>query len=156
MLKIGEMAPQFNLYDTDLNLIYLKEFAGKKIVLAFYPGAFTAVCQKEMCTLNKAMSQFEKLNAQVIGISVDGPFANRAFKLQNDISFPILCDFNREVVRMYDVAEENFYAVYGYTVARRSVFIIDREGKIAYIWLSEDDGQEPDYDEIERELEKIK
>ncbi|WP_036225838.1 redoxin domain-containing protein [Mesoaciditoga lauensis] len=156
MLKVGETAPQFKLYDTDLNLVFLKDFAGKKVVLAFYPGAFTAVCQKEMCTLNRAMSKFEKLNAQVIGISVDGPFANRAFKIQNEISFPILCDFNREVVNMYDVAEENFYAIDGYTAARRSVFILDREGKIAYMWLSKNAGQEPDYEEIERELEKIK
>ncbi len=156
MLKVGDVAPQFKLYDTDLKLEYLKDFSGKKVVLAFYPGAFTSVCQKEMCTLSDAMSKFEKMDAQVLGISVDGPFANKAFKMQNRISFPILCDFNREVIKMYDVMEKDFYAIYGYTVAKRSVFIVDRDGKIAYIWISKDAGQEPNYDEIERELEKIK
>ncbi|HEU24364.1 MAG: peroxiredoxin [Mesoaciditoga sp.] len=154
-MKIGDKAVDFELYDTDLKVRSLKEFAGKNVVLAFYPGAFTSVCQKEMCTLRDSLSKFNKFNAQVIGISVDGPFANKAFAQQNMINFPILCDFERKVSKIYGGLHENFVGVKGYSVAKRSVFVVDKNGKIAYAWVSEDPGKEPNYVEIENTLSKL-
>ncbi|BBJ28089.1 peroxiredoxin [Athalassotoga saccharophila] len=154
-MKLGDKAVDFELYDTDLKMRSLKEFAGKNVILAFYPGAFTSVCQKEMCTLRDSLSKFNKFNAQVIGISVDGPFANKAFAQQNMINFPILCDFERKVSKTYGGLHENFVGIKGYSVAKRSVFVVDKNGKIAYAWVSEDPGKEPNYAEIENVLSKL-
>ncbi|MBI3579970.1 MAG: redoxin domain-containing protein, partial [Ignavibacteriales bacterium] len=75
-LKVGDKAPDFTLYDADKKPRSLQEFAGKKTVLAFFPGAFTGVCTKEMCALRDSLSNFNSLNAQVVGVSVDSPFSN--------------------------------------------------------------------------------
>lgn len=155
MLKTGENAPTFELYDTNLKLRSLDEFKGKKTVIAFYPGAFTSVCQKELCALRDSMAKFNKLNAQVVGVSVDGPFANKAFADQNKLEFPILCDFGREVSKLYGGVHEDFVGIKGYSVSKRSVFVIDADGKVAYAWVSEDPGKEPDYSEIEEKLAEI-
>ncbi len=156
MLKNGEKAPDFELYDADLKIRTLKEFAGKPVVLAFYPGAFTSVCQKEMCAFRDSMANFNKFNAQIIGISVDGPFANKAFAQQNALKFPILCDFERKTSKAYGGLHENFAGVKGYSVAKRSVFVIDKNGKVVYMWISEDPGKEPIYAEIEKVLSTLK
>jgi glutaredoxin-dependent peroxiredoxin len=84
-IKVGDKAPAFTLADTEKKPRSLSEFSGKKTVLAFYPGAFTGVCTKEMCTLRDSISSFNTMNAQVVGISVDSPFANKAFATQNNL-----------------------------------------------------------------------
>ncbi len=89
MLLKGERAVDFSLYGTDLKTYRLSSLFGKKIVLVFYPGAFTSVCQKELCTFRDSLANFERLDAQVIGISVDGPFANRLSKTRT--RFPSRC-----------------------------------------------------------------
>ena len=155
MLLKGERAVDFSLYGTDLKTYRLSSFLGKKIVLVFYPGAFTSVCQKELCTFRDSLANFERLDAQVIGISVDGPFANRAFKDQNSLSFPLLSDPGGEISRKYGGVHEDFAGVRGLSVAKRAVFIIDREGKIVYSWVSDDPKIEPNYNEISDRLEKI-
>ncbi len=154
-MKIGQKAPEIHLYSTNLEITSLKKFLGEKVVLAFYPGAFTSVCQKEMCTLRDNLSKFEKLNAQIIGISVDGPFANKAFAEQNHIRFPILCDFERKAAESYEVLDRNFFNIKEYSVAKRSVFILDKEGVITYKWVSNDPAVEPDYEEIEKKLAEL-
>ena len=98
-LTVGQTAPDFTLIDTERKPRSLKEFAGKKVVLAFYPGAFTGACTKEMCALRDAMAAFNSLEAQVVGISVDSPFANKGFADANKVTFPLLSDFTREVRR---------------------------------------------------------
>ena len=133
----------------------LSEFLGGNVVLAFYPGAFTSMCKKEMCTLRDALSNLEALDAQVVGVSVNDPFSNKAFHEMNMLNFPLLCDYNREVVKMYDTFHEDFAGLKGYTAAKRSVFILDREGVIRYRWVSENPGVEPDYAEVEAELGKL-
>ena len=147
-LKVGNKAPEFTLYDTEKKLRSLKEFSGKKTVLAFYPGAFTGVCTKEMCTLRDSISKFNELNAQVVGISVDGPVANKAFASQNNLQFPLLSDFNRVAVKAYGIVLENFGGLAGYSVAKRSVFVLDKNGIIRYAWVSDNPGVEPNYDEV--------
>jgi peroxiredoxin len=152
---VGSRAPEFTLFDMEMTLRSLDEFKGKKVVLAFYPGAFTSVCQREMYTFRDALSNFESLDAQVVGISVNDPFSNKAFHEMNMLNFPLLCDYTREVVRAYGVFHEDFAGLKGYTVAKRSVFVLDRDGVIHYKWVSENPGVEPHYKEIEAKLAKL-
>jgi glutaredoxin-dependent peroxiredoxin len=146
----GMKAPHFSLIDTDKKSRDLNEFLGKKTVLVFYPGAFTGVCTKELCSFRDSLAEFNSLNANVVGISVDGPFANKAFKDQNQLSFPILCDYTREVSKLYAGLQEDFAGVKGYTAAKRSVFVLDAQGTIRYTWITENPGVEPPYDEVKK------
>ncbi len=154
-VDVGQKATDFILYDTDLKPRRLKEFLIKKVVLAFYPGAFTSVCTKEMCTLRDSLAKLSTLKAQVIGISVNDPFSNKAFAEANMLNFPLLSDYNREVVKLYGILATDFAGLKGYTAAKRSVFILDSKGTVRYRWISEDPRVEPNYDEIERALEEI-
>ena len=155
MPEVGEKAPDFTLVDQERKARSLSEFKGKKVVLAFFPGAFTSVCTKEMCTFRDSMSKFNELDAVVLGISVNDPFTQKAFAEANNLNFILLSDYNREVVRKYNVYHEDFIGLKGYTAAKRAVFIIDREGVIRYKWVSDDPLKEPNYEEIVNELAKI-
>ena len=154
-INVGDEAPSFTLYDMDRKPRSLAEFSGRNVVLAFYPGAFTSVCRKEMCTLRDSIAGLEGLDAQVIGVSVNDPFSNKAFHEMNMLNFPLLCDYNREAVDLYGVAMPDFAGLRGYTAAKRSVFIVDKEGVLRYRWVSDNPGVEPDYEEMKRELEKL-
>ncbi len=154
-VNVGDEAPSFTLYDMDRKPRSLAEFSGMNVVLAFYPGAFTSVCRKEMCTLRDSIAGLEGLDAQVIGVSVNDPFSNKAFHEMNMLNFPLLCDYNREAVDLYGVAMPDFAGLRRYTAAKRSVFIVDKGGILRYRWVSENPGVEPDYEEIKRELEKL-
>jgi len=145
-------APDFTLIDMNMKQRNLAEFRGKKVVLAFYPGAFTSVCQKEMCTFRDALSNLEALDAQIVGISVNDPFSNKAFHEMNMLNFPLLCDYNRSVVNDYGVSLPNFAGLDGYIAAQRSVFVLDRAGLIRYKWIADNPGIEPDYVEIDVKL----
>ena len=152
MLKVGDQAPHFSLLDTSKARVQLSDFQGKKLVIAFYPAAFTGVCKAELCTFQESLSQLNGLNAQVIGISVDGPFANGAFAEANALGFPLLSDYQREAVQAYGVSLEDFAGIPGYTAAQRSVFIIDEAGVVRYAWVAENPGIEPNYDEVKAAL----
>lgn len=154
-IKVNQKAPEFTLVDTDFKPRRLSDFLNQNVVLAFYPGAFTSVCAKEMCTFRDSLARLNALKAQVIGISVNDPFSNKAFAEANQLNFPLLNDYYREVINQYDIALKDFAGLKGYTAAKRSVFIIDKQGIIRYIWISEDPGVEPNYSEIERFLERI-
>jgi peroxiredoxin len=154
-IEVGDKAPQFTLPDTNLKQRSLKQFIGKKTVLAFFVGAFTSVCTKEMCAFRDSMARLVDLKAQVIGISVNDPFSNKAFAEKNRLPFPILSDYNRQVIKAYGIETTDFVGLKGYSVAKRSIFIMDKNGIIRYIWTTEDPSVEPDYKEIEAALEKI-
>jgi len=154
-IKVGDEAPQFTLPDTNLKQRSLKQFLGKKTVIAFFVGAFTSVCTKEMCAFRDSMARLIDLKAQVIGISVNDPFSNKAFAEKNRLPFPILSDYNRQVIKAYGIETTDFVGLKGYSVAKRSIFIIDKNGVIRYVWTTEDPSVEPDYKEIEDALEKI-
>ena len=152
---VGQKAPDFTLPDTDLKPRRLRGFLDKNVVLAFYLGAFTAVCTREMCAFRDSLAKLSDLKAQVVGISVNDPFSNKAFAEVNSLDFPLLSDYNREVVRLYGVAATDFAGLKGYTVAKRSIFVVDKKRIVRYAWVSEDPRVEPDYEEIERVLEEI-
>jgi peroxiredoxin len=154
-IKVGDNAPDFTLHDTDLKTRSLKEFLGHKVVLAFFVGAFTSVCTKEMCAFRDSMARLIDLKAQVVGVSVNDPFSNKAFAEKNRLTFPILSDYNRQAIKAYGVETPDFGGLKGYTVAKRSIFIIDKKGVVRYAWTTEDPTIEPDYMEIENALEKM-
>lgn len=155
-IKVGDKAPGFTLVDTDKKPRTLNEFLGKKTVLAFFPGAFTGVCTKEMCTFRDSISNFGTMNAQVVGISVDSPFANKGFATANNLQFPILSDYTHKVVKQYGIEMNNFAGLEGYSAAKRSVFVLDGSGTVRYSWISDNPGVEPNYDEVKKAVETLK
>ncbi len=155
MIEIGSPAPDFSLLDTKREAKSLNDFKGRVTVLAFYPGAFTGVCDSEMCSLRDSMAEFNELNANVVGISVDSPFANGGFAGRHNLEFPLLSDFTRETIKNYDILLKDFAGVTGYDVAQRSVFILDADGIVRFKWIAEKPGIEPDYAALKEELKKL-
>jgi peroxiredoxin len=154
-LQIEEKAPLFELYDIDMNLVRLEDFRGSKIVLAFFPGAFTSVCTKEMCTLRDSISNLSKVNGTVIGVAVSDPFSLKAFMEKNNLNFNLLSDYERKVIKLYNIELQDFVGLKGYTVAKRSIFIIDENGYIKYIWITDDPSKEPLYNEVTNVIQNI-
>jgi glutaredoxin-dependent peroxiredoxin len=142
-IKVRDKTPDFSLPDTDLKPRSLSEFLGKKVVLAFFVGAFTSTCTKEVCEFRDSMARLVDLNAQVIGISVNDPFSNKAFAEKSRLPFPALSDYLREVIKQWYLELPDFAGLKGYTAAKRSIFIIDQQGVVRYIWISQDPSIEP-------------
>jgi glutaredoxin-dependent peroxiredoxin len=156
MVNQGEKAPTFTLPDQDRKQHGLQELLKPRgaTLLAFFPGAFTSVCTREMCALRDSLAEFNKFNAQVVGIAVNDPWTNKAFAEKNSLNFPILSDYTRDIVKHYNVFHENFGNLKGYTVAKRSVFILDQNGVVTYKWVTEDPGKEPNYEELKNAVAK--
>lgn len=154
MPDVGENAPDFALYDYDRKLRHQSEFLveGRKTIFAFFPGAFTGVCTQEMCAFRDMYGELEKMNSMVVGISVDAPFAQKAFAEKNDLTFTLLCDFTREVVRNYGVTWKNLGGVEGYECANRAIFVVDEGGKILYKWVAPSPGTLPDFEAVKKVL----
>jgi peroxiredoxin len=154
MPQVGERVPDFTLYDSEKKLRKMSEFLvkGRRTIFAFFPGAFTGTCTKEMCAFRDMYSELEKLNGMVVGISVDAPFAQKAFAEKYGLTFPLLCDFKREVVQEYGVVWKNLSGVEGYDSANRSIFVTDDSGKVLFRWVAEDPGNLPDFEAIKKAL----
>ena len=150
MIAIGTKAPDFNLFNQKRERVSLEGHRGKKVVIAFFPAAFTSVCEKELCTFRDSLSALDDVGATVLGVSVDAPFANAAFASKNNLNFSILSDYTREATRAYGVAIENFAGMPGYTASNRAVFVVNAEGTITYAWVGPNPGVEPDYEEVKR------
>ncbi|MFA5832976.1 MAG: redoxin domain-containing protein [Bacteroidota bacterium] len=151
-VAVGQKAPNFTLADAYRKPVSLSDYAGKKVVIFFYPGAFTAVCEKEMCTIRDAMADFNSGGAQVLGISVDAPAANKAFADKNGLKFPLLSDFTRYISAQYCGLVTNFGGLIGLTAANRAAYVVDGNGMVSYAWVSENPGVEPPYDEVKKAL----
>ena len=95
MSTVNSTAPDFTLKNTKKEDVSLSDFKGKTVVLAFYPGAFTGVCDTEMCKLKEDMEVFNEMDTTVLGISVDSPWANAAFAEKYDLNFELLSDLDR-------------------------------------------------------------
>lgn len=154
-LAVGQQAPDFTLYDSDKNEVKLSDNLGKNVVLLFFPAAFTAVCTTELCRMRDNFEQYGDLEAQVYGISVDMPFTLAEFRKQQNLQFPLLSDFNKDVSGAYGAIYESF-AMGLKGVSKRAAFVIDREGKIAYAEVLENAGEQPDYEKIDKALEGLK
>lgn len=148
MVKIGEAAPAFTLKTTDKSDVSLSDYIGEKVILAFYPGAFTGVCDKEMCAFQDNMAKLNEAGTAVLGISVDSPWANNAFSQKYNLGFPLLSDVDRNVINSYDASFVGLGGIEGYVSADRVVIVIDEEGVVRYRWDAENPGVEPDYDSV--------
>ena len=148
MTSVGNAAPDFTLKNTNKDDVSLSDYAGKTVVLAFYPGAFTGVCDKEMCAFQDNMSKLNDANAVVLGISVDSPWANAEFARKYELEFTLLSDVDRNVVKMYDATFTGLGGIEGYVSANRVVIVIDKEGVVQHRWVAENPGVEPDYDAV--------
>ena len=151
-VEVNQRMFDFQLYDQDRKLRDSKEFQGKKLVLAFIPGAFTGVCTKEMCTFRDSLAN---LPGDVVAVSVNDPFTNKAFADANRLQFPVLSDYGRDLVKRLNIYHNDFAGLKGYVAAKRSVFVLDQNGVVRYKWVSEDPTKEPNYEEIKAQLAKI-
>ena len=145
---IGKSAPNFTLKNTSKEDVSLSDYAGKSVILAFYPGAFTGVCDKEMCSFQDNFTKLGNSNATVIGISVDSPWANAEFASKYSLEFELLSDIDREVVEAYDAKFVGLGGIEGYVSANRVVVVIDKEGIVQHRWVADNPGVEPDYEAI--------
>lgn len=154
MIDVNDLAPEFTLKNTNKEDVSLSDFSDKVVILAFYPGAFTGVCDTEMCTLQENLKTFNTFDATILGISVDSPWANGAFSKNYDLEFELLSDLDRSVIKSYGVLFTGLGGIDGYTCANRAVFII-KNRNIVYKWIAPSPGEEPDYNGIQNKLKEI-
>ena len=143
-LQPGSAAPQFTLVSSALKEVSLADFKGKKVVLHFFPMAFTGTCTTQLCTMRDNFGYYDGLNATILGISVDSPFTLAKFKEENNYQFDLLSDFNKEVSTAYGAIYEQF--VFGLKgVSKRAAFVIDEEQNIVYAEVLEVATDLPDF-----------
>jgi len=161
VIKVGEQAPNFTLPDLDMKPRTLSEFLGKKVLLAFFVGAFTETCTKEVCEFRDAMSRLIDLKAQVIGIDLTTPFSSKRFSEKNRLPFPVLSDNKLEVFEKYGLQfspcneAECCWGTACYPLVKRSIVILDEKGVVRYVWVSTKSAVEPSYEVIQKTLEQI-
>lgn len=150
-LKIGDIAPDFTLINSETKEVSLSSFRGKKVILHFFPAAFTGVCTTQLCTVRDAIHMYENESATVLAISVDLPFTLAKFKEDQKLNFTLLSDFNKEVSRSYGAIYEDW--ILGLKgVSKRAAFVIDEEGKISYAEVLENAGELPNFEHINAAL----
>ena len=145
-VNVGSKAPDFTLMNQERQPVTLSAQRGRPVVLAFFPAAFSSVCETELCTFRDSTAQLNGANAQVFGISVDTFFALNAFRNHAKLTFPLLSDFNKEVIRDYGVFNEDMIGLKG--IAKRAVFVIDKEGLVRHAEVLEDARNEPSYQQV--------
>ena len=153
-LEIGSEAPDFTLLEAPGKTVTLSEEIQKgPVVLVFYPADFTSVCQEELCRFRDVLADYNNMGASVLGISVDGIFSHKAFKEANNIEYPLLSDWEKSVIKAYDIVHEDFVGMK--KVAKRSVFVIDIDRTIVYAWVSEVPGKLPHFDDVKMAVTKL-
>ena len=155
-IEIGVEAPDFELPDIDMKTHKLSDYRGKKLVLVFFPAAESPVCTLEMCNFRDSLKDLMEIGAQVVGISVDGPFANKIFSQNRQLNFPLLSDYKRETIGKYGIVMKDLGNLKDYNAAKRAIFIIDTNGIILYKWVSDNPLIEPNYEEIRLRLRQDK
>ena len=149
--EAGAKAPDFTLPNQDRQPVTLSEQLQRgPVVLAFVPAAFSSVCTKELCTFRDSIAQLDSLNATVLGISVDTFFTLKAWAEKEGLTFPLLSDFNKTVLPQYDVFNEDMIGLKG--IAKRAVFVIDRDGIVRHREVLDDARNEPDYGKVKAAL----
>ena len=153
-VKVGDKAPSFTLYSSDKSEISLNNFQGKNVVLLFFPMAFTGVCTKELCMMRDNIAMYNNLDAQILAVSVDSVFTLDKFKAEQNLNFPLLSDFNKDVTRSYDALHEVF-ALGMKGVSKRSAFVIDKEGTVRYAEVLDNPGELPDFEAVKETLSHL-
>lgn len=154
-LQKGDKAPDFTLFNTEKTPVNLADFKGKNLIVHFFPLAFTGVCTKQLCTVRDAISMYKNDNADVVAISIDSIFTLVKFKEEQNLSFDLLSDFNKEVSAAYGSLFETFPAFGMKGVSKRSAFVIDKEGVIQYAEVLESPGDLPNFDAINATLAEL-
>jgi peroxiredoxin len=145
-LDVGSPAPDFTLPNQDREAVTLSAQRGHPVVLAFFPAAFSSVCTTELCTFRDRLSTLNQAQAQVYGLSVDTFFTLKAFQTDQRLTFPLLSDFNKTVIRDYGVFNEDMIGMKG--IAKRAVFVVDKDGIIRHAEVLEDARKEPNYEAV--------
>ena len=154
-LTLGSKAPDFTLFNTEKKEVSLKDFAGKLLVINFFPAAFTGVCTAQMCSNRDELSYYNNIGAAVVGVSVDMPFTLGVFKSQNNINFDLLSDFNKTMIRDYDMYLENFtLELKG--VAKRGVTVVDGSGTVVYAEETANPGTQVNFAALKEALGKMR
>jgi peroxiredoxin len=148
-VSVGSKAPDFTLPDQDGRPVTLSAQAGRNVVLAFFPAAFTSVCTKELCTFRDTLSQFNAVNATVYGISTDAPEKLKDFAAAERLNFTLLSDAGKDAIRRYDVV------LPPKEIAKRAVFVVDGAGVIRHLQVTETPAFEPDYAAVHAALAAI-
>ena len=143
---VGSKAPDFTLMNENREPVTLSSQKGHPVVLAFFPAAFSGVCTKELCTFRDAMAKLNNAKAQVYGISVDTFFTLAAFKKDQNLNFPLLSDFNKDVIQAYGAFNPDMIGLKG--IAKRAVFVLDKDGVVRYREVLEDARNEPNYQQV--------
>jgi peroxiredoxin len=157
MVEVGDPAPDFTapMADGDVSPFTLsKHLQEAPLVLVFFPGAFTRVCTTELCTFEQRMDVFDDVGATVYGVSVDTPFSLNEFRAQEAIEFGMVSDHDKEIIDAYDVRDD-FDDIGYYGLAKRAVFVVDEEGTVAWRWVADDPGEEPDYEAVEEAAAEV-
>ena len=148
VLQVGEAAPEFELPASGSQLVKLSDYQGKKnVLLAFYPFAFSPVCSLQLPGLQQQLREFQRLNTEVLGISVDSKHSTAAFAEHLHLDFPLLSDFNKDVTRAYGVLRDGGFA-------ERALFVIDKAGRVAYAHVNAI-GEVPDNEPVFEVLRKL-
>jgi peroxiredoxin len=156
MVKVGDKAPDFTLKTAGASGLEdwkLSAQQGKNVVLLFFPLVNTPVCHEELCSVRDDLTAYSGLKATVAALSVDSPFAQKLWKEKEKFNFPMLSDFNKEVATKYGALHADLIGLKG--VAKRSAFVIDKEGMIRYAWISDDPKQKPDFAAIKNALKGL-
>lgn len=152
-IEAGHHAPLFALIDSDKNTVTLSELKGSNVLLLFFPLAFTSTCTAELCSTRDDISSYDNVNAKVFGISIDSRFVLARYKEDQRLNFPLLSDFNKEASSAYGCLYDDFIGMKG--VAKRSAFVIDKEGIIRYAEVLEKASDLPDFIAIKEVLKKL-
>jgi peroxiredoxin len=150
-IEVGQQAPDFSIYDSDKKKVSLSDYKGKNVLLLFFPQAFTGTCTKELCSTRDNIAVYNQANAQVFGISVDSVFTLGKYKEDQQLNFPLLSDFNKEVSAAYGSLYDSFvFDMKG--VSKRSAFVIDKNGMVQYAEVLETATDLPDFTAIQKTL----
>tara|TARA_R110000868_G_scaffold304437_27_gene565501 strand:- start:10108 stop:10575 length:468 start_codon:yes stop_codon:yes gene_type:complete len=153
-LKVKDKAPNFKLQNTNREYVQLSDYKGRKnILLLFYPLAFSGVCTTELCSTRDNLKIYEAFDAEVLAISIDSFFVQKAFKDSQNLNFQLLSDFNKDASKKFGVLYDDFFGMQG--VAKRSAFIIDKEGIVQYAEILEDSSKVPNFNIIQNTLAEL-
>lgn len=150
-VSINEIAPDFKLQNTNKDFVQLSDFKGERnVLILFYPLAFSGTCTAELCSTRDNLKIYESFNAEVLGISIDSFFVQKAFKDSQNLNFTILSDFNKTASESYGILYEDFYGMKG--VSKRSAFVVDKKGVVKYAEVLEDASEIPNFNAIQEVL----
>jgi peroxiredoxin len=155
-LRLGQKVPEFSLPDADQKTRSLVEFTKTgPVVLAFFPFAFSGVCDKEMCTFRDGFGTLQEAGAQLVGISVDSSYSLKAFAQTYNLQFPLLSDFNKKTVKLYGVLQDHWVGMGYKGVAKRAVMVVDQQRRLRYRWVTDAPSEEPPYAEVVKATQKV-